>query len=375
MNDQKAGLKIFPKLLLTMLVVAAIPLAGLWYNIIQAQEDWEKNLTVQLTQAASSVVHQVDDWVDKNQRALHNSALLPDVVSMDAARQQPILRSLLQTYEWSYLTHTVDRKGQNVSRSDNKAPKYYGDREYFKQVMKGQPYGYQVLIGRTSGKPALVISAPIYAPGTINTRGKSSLATLLTKKIRGAVSLAAHLTDISAAVTDTKIGKTGFAILLDQKGKAVAHGKPEMLAQALQDLSDHPAFHSQAIGKRTVYEKEGKHVVAYSQKTKNGWTLIIQQDFAEAFGPLLKAKRISWILLAVSLVLVFFATLLFAQRLVQPIRQLTDIADGYSRGQLQARIPGTNRGDEIGALARAVQRMGVSIKMAFKELNDTAKSA
>ncbi len=375
MNDQKAGLKIFPKLLLTMLVVAAIPLAGLWYNIMQAQGDWEKNLTVQLTQASNSLVHQVDDWVEKNQRALRNSALLADVMSMDPARQQPVLRALLQTYEWSYLTHTVNRKGQNVSRSDDKAPKYYGDREYFKQVMSGQPYGYQVLIGRTSGKPALVISAPIYAPGTANTRGASSLAALLTKNIRGAIQLAAHLTDISAAVADTKIGKTGFAILLDQKGKAVAHGKPEMLAQALQDLSDHPGFHAQAIDKQTVYEEDGKQIVAYSQKTKNGWTLIIQQDFAEAFGPLLKAKRNSWILLAVSLLLVFFATLLFAQRLVQPIRQLTDIADGFSRGQLQASIPGTNRGDEIGALARAVQRMGVSIKMAFKELSDTAKSA
>lgn len=361
MNDQKSGLKIFSKLLLTMLVVAAIPLAGLWYNIIQAQGDWEENLTAQLTQASHSLAQQVDDWVEKNQRALHNSALLPDVVSMDATRQQPVLRALLQTYEWSYLTHTVDRRGKNVSRSDNNAPKYYGDRKYYKQVMRGEPYGYQVLIGRTSGKPALVISAPIYAPGT--------------RDIRGAISLAAHLTDISAAVVDTKIGKTGFAILLDQKGKAVAHGKPELLAQALQDLSDHPAFDSRVMGKQIVYEEAGKQVVSYTQKTKNGWTLIVQQDFADAFAPLLEAKRNSWILLAASMLLVFFATLLFAQRIVQPIRQLTGIADGFSRGQLESKIPGTNRGDEIGALARAVQRMGVSIKMAFEELHNTAKSA
>ena len=45
MFGEKKGLTIFPKLLLTMLLVALIPLAGLWYiNSYQVQDDWKRNL-------------------------------------------------------------------------------------------------------------------------------------------------------------------------------------------------------------------------------------------------------------------------------------------------------------------------------------------
>lgn len=361
MAKQKTGLTIFPKLLLTMIFVSLIPLGGLWYNVFKAQEDWKDNLSLRLTQNSHFLVNQVDNWVNKNQRALRNSAMLEDVTSMEGRRQKPVLTALLKTYEWSYLTHVVNLDGYNVSRSDDKAPKFYGDREYFKQVLSGQPFGYQVLIGRTSGKPALVISAPITSPET--------------GELIGGLQLAAHLTDISNAVADVRIGETGHAILLDQAGKAVAHGKPGKLAKYLQDMSDHPAFQKGALGKQLVYTDNGRQIVAYSTKTKNGWTMIVQQDYDEAFGPMIEAQRNSLILLGLTLSLVFLATLMFARRMVKPIRRLTDIAGDYSRGKLNAKIPGTLRGDEIGALARAVERMGVSIKMAFDELRNSARAA
>ena len=68
------------------------------------------------------------------------------------------------------------------------------------------------------------------------------------------------------------------------------------------------------------------------------------------------------------MVLASMLALGFAHGLVKPIRKLTDVAESYSRGRLEGEIPGTRRGDEVGALARAVERMGVSIQMAFGEL-------
>jgi len=273
---------------------------------------------------------------------------------MDPRRQKPVLATVLNTYEWSYLVHTMNREGKNVSRSDNKDPKNYGDREYFRQIMNGQPFGYQVIVSRTTGRPALGISAPIFAAES--------------RDLVGVISLAAHLVDISEAVADVKIGNSGFAMLLDKNGKVIAHGSPEKLSETLQDLGDHPAFQEEAIGKQIIYEEDGRQIVAYSQQTDNKWTLIVQQDYDDAFAPLLQAKRNSTILLIVSLSAAFFVALTFAWRLVKPLESLTRVADGFSRGGLDEKIPETNRGDEIGALARAIERMGVSIKMAFNEL-------
>jgi methyl-accepting chemotaxis protein len=74
------------------------------------------------------------------------------------------------------------------------------------------------------------------------------------------------------------------------------------------------------------------------------------------------------ILLLVTLVTVVVVGYLLALRLSTPIRNLTVIADEISRGNLTAEIRETERNDEIGALARAIERMGVSLQMAFDRL-------
>jgi methyl-accepting chemotaxis protein len=68
------------------------------------------------------------------------------------------------------------------------------------------------------------------------------------------------------------------------------------------------------------------------------------------------------------MVSVIVVAYLLARRLSTPIRNLTVIADEISRGNLGAKIAETGRSDEIGALARAIERMGVSLQMAFDRL-------
>jgi len=59
-------------------------------------------------------------------------------------------------------------------------------------------------------------------------------------------------------------------------------------------------------------------------------------------------------------------------RLADPIRRLTTLADNISRGEMSGKILETERGDEIGALARAIERMSVSIQMAMGRLRKRA---
>ena len=150
---QKFELKIFHKILLTMLVVALIPLAGLLYvSGYQLEQNWRRNVELHLTLTADGLVGKVNGWVDTNLRALRENAALADTVSMDAAKQKPILKAVQSAYGWAYLVFTVSRDGQNVGRSDDESPQkfQYGDRSYFKQVIEGKPVGQEVVIGKTS---------------------------------------------------------------------------------------------------------------------------------------------------------------------------------------------------------------------------------
>jgi len=221
-EEEKPGLalSIFHKILLTMIVVALIPLAGLLYiGGYQLERDWRRNSELNLNLTADGLAGRVNGWVDTNLRVLRESAVLPDVISMDGGRQKPVLEAVRSAYEWAYLVFTVGPDGQNVGRSDDESPqKYqYGDRSYFKQVLDGKPVGQEVVIGKTSQKPALILAGPIRAADN---------------SVAGVMALAMQLVDVSQVIVDTKIGETGFAILVDEQNKAIAHGRPRSLTVA-----------------------------------------------------------------------------------------------------------------------------------------------
>ena len=85
-----------------------------------------------------------------------------------------------------------------------------------------------------------------------------------------------------------------------------------------------------------------------------------------------EANLSALILLVITLLAVSYIAYLLAQRLARPIRNLTLIAEEISRGRLDIKIQEVNRSDEIGALAAAIERMGVSIRMSLQKLRAKA---
>src|SRR4030066_1186285 len=343
------------KILVTMLFVAMIPLVAIWYINYQATaQHLTESSEQQLSGISDKLVAVVDDWVTANHKVLNQNGALPEMSSMNAKLQDPVLKAVLNEYAWTCRVFPSRPDGMNVGRSDGKQPIDYSDRSYFKQVMDGAALGKQVVISKTTGKPSLILSAPIYATG---------------KRLAGVIAMGMSLADISDIITKASIGKTGYAFLLDEDGKVVAHQKQEY-TNTMADFSKHPAFLGRAgeQARKIVFDDQGRKVVAYTQKTRQGWTLVAQQDYSEAFHALNDANRNALILLAITLLAVSFIAYLLAQRLTKPIRNLTLIADAISRGKLDIKIQEDSRRDESGALAAALERMGVSIRLSMQRL-------
>jgi methyl-accepting chemotaxis protein len=68
------------------------------------------------------------------------------------------------------------------------------------------------------------------------------------------------------------------------------------------------------------------------------------------------------------LVIVVPLVLLLSMTITKPLRVLTDVAERYSKGELNLKVPGMERRDEIGNLARAMERLGISIQKAMERL-------
>jgi len=349
----RLGFGIFPKLFLTMLLVTLIPLGAIWYLDYRTEsERLSSQIEQQLGGQADTMVGYVDAWVDMHLRMLRQNAALEDMASMDGKRQKPLLRAIAGEYKWVYLAFTIAPDGNNVGRNDEEPPRFYGDRGYFKQAIDGRQMGQEVVISRTTGQPAVILSVPVWK----------------LDKVLGVLAVGTSIGDVTTTIGNAKVGQTGFVFLVDDQGKVISH------PNARDSLKTHPAV--VALGgdprKLSVYtEAAGKRVIALAEKTKYGWTLVAQQDYEEAYQPLTDANRKALILLGVTVLFVLLVSYALASGLTRPIRRLTQISDGISRGNLGAAIAETSRADEIGSLARAIERLRASVKLAVDRLGAT----
>jgi methyl-accepting chemotaxis protein len=354
MDERKGGMGIYGKIFLTMLSIALLPLLIIGvYNYVNEEEQTTARVNRQFEQVAKILDANVSGWVDSNIRALQQIALLSDIRSMVPARQIPVLRSMVETYGWTFLASTIGADGKNVARNDNAALTDYSDREYFKQAFSGKDLGQQVVISKTISAPALVLatSFPTDSGG------------------RGVLMTSSALRDIADAITTTRIGRTGFSVLLDGKGQVIAHPVPDVSGK-LRDMSSHPAFKATrtAANAHLTFSEDGKEYVSYATTTRLGWVIIVQQETREAFAPVQAAIQNATLVVLGVAAIALFAAFLLARGLASPILRLTRLADAVSRGQTNLEIGEVQRRDELGGLARAIDRMRVSIDMAMKRL-------
>lgn len=353
---------IFGKILTTMLMVSVIPLSIVWYlDYTRIRSGLEQSIEQQLDNTALQLANEVDQWVRMNHKVLKQNAALSDIASMQAEKQNPVLRTVLKEYDSTYLVFTTDAQGKNIGRSDGKAPKDYSDRAYVKAVAGGAALAKQVLVGKTSGKPAMILAAPI--PAADGSAGP----------ISGVIAMAMHIRKLSERITDTRIGRTGFAFILDESGKVIAHQQAGS-APTTTDFSQHPAFVQRPDdGSRLVsYTDAQAEVVATVRRTGTGWYVVAQQDHAEAYARLREAQIVGILVFVITLVAVSVIAFMLSRGLSRPIRNLTRIAEELSRGGQPGKIEEVSRTDEIGQLAAAIDRMAASIRLAIERLRKRA---
>ena len=352
---KKIRFGLFFKIVILMLVVSLFPLGVYWVITFNKTSDLVRESTEKfMAQTALGLGNHVDEWIDKNVRVLNAAAGLPEIVSMNRSLQEPALKAIKKAYPWMYLVFTIDPNGLNVARDDGKPLKDYSDRLYYKGVMQGQELSWQTLIGRTSKKPSVVLAVPIKSAG----------------RIVGVMAGAVTIDNISKSVARWSRGKTGFAFLVDETGKVVAHQRKQFVLEQ-KNLNRHPMVQTYRRVKKaktaTFKDERGKEVFGHVRGNRYDWALVIRQESQEVFEPLKSVQLFFYILLIVTIFVVSIVAWFFARALVKPIMMLTDIAERMSLGELDNKV-NVKAKDEIGLLALAIERMRISLNMAMARL-------
>lgn len=344
------------KIALCFLLLAAVSLAGVTYQLLLLKQKQSATVERYLLQSAHLISSEINHWVDKNLQHSIMLTKMADITSMQPERQAPLLATAREVLEWMSVIFVMDVDGEAIARSDDKRFRNYSDRDYVKQVQSGQEIGQQIFIGKAKPIPLQCFAFPIKNPQLVGILTQCSL-----------------LENIALVVNQQRTGATGIAFLVDEKNRLMAHGNARDFTAKLQDFSEHPAL-QEAMEPDVVHviAAEGKDRVVVVNDVGMGWKLVVQQDYDEAYSDYL-SLYVWWQYTVVAVLSLVVLLIIFLRaHIVLPLRKITASADQFSQGRFSNAIEATDRGDEIGTAAKAVERLGMSIRLALKRLKSSS---
>ena len=169
-------------------------------------------------------------------------------------------------------------------------------------------------------------------------------------------------------IKHARLEGVAYAFIEDRKGEIVAHS----LGTFPQELQDLLTRDERGQADRRVLKLRGKTVYETRMPILEGqvgfahvgiWGDAVEQEIYQALIPIVGVIAIVFL---AAVILSFFLT----PMLIRPIRRLTDIAGKMSMGDLETSVGGESR-DEVGELARSLERMRASLKAALLRLKHT----
>ncbi len=294
---------------------------------------------------AKMVADQVDLILTAGRRSLITFSEITEIKNGDWDGCRRILSALKPQYPHYENIFVIGSDGwTRCSAVPQMKQVYAGDRPYFIEAMnkKGFVIG-EVLIGRITGKPVVVMAYPV-----------------LDKSNRPVALIGASLTLLRfhEILGHLDISNDAITILTDEKGRILTSNiKAE--EHVLKDVSNTPWF--QAVSKnrdcclKLVYMDE-ERLTASASPTMVAWHSIIGIPTRDIYAPL---KRDLWkgiLFSTLILITALFIAKILGKQVAGPIMQLSQGARDVSRGDFKKLI-NIKTGDEIEKLAGSFNEM------------------
>ncbi|MFO7752444.1 MAG: methyl-accepting chemotaxis protein [Desulfobacteraceae bacterium] len=343
--------KLTLKLLIPLALLVALGLmASATVAYLISKKALENAVTDQIVQLSDTMASKINTWMARNQIDLENWSNMDTVTKSlgssepekfrDAANSR--MKDYIESYQLFSGMRITNDQGMVVASSHikNIGNVDVSEREYFQKSMNGDLYISNPLVSKTSGKPILVMSAPVKFAGDI----------------KGIIYAVVDLGTFTEKYIDpVKVGETGYVFMINKDGKVLAYPPDKKQIMKL-DMSEFDFGRKFMNIKNGVvdYEFQGiKRIGGIKEVPLTEWTVVATAPFSEIFkaagnvrnvlifiGVLTTAILIVGIILLVS----FFVT----KPLNKVVIGLKEIAEG--EGDLTNRLPVTTE-DEVGNLA------------------------
>lgn len=245
-----------------------------------------------------------------------------------------------------------NKEGYNPKGWDGRKRPWWKVAKYSNKAMMTDPY-----IGHTTQKLLISAVANMYENG----------------QFVGAFGGDIELDTVSNAVNAVNFNNTGYAFLVDDKSDIITHPDKKLYKKNISQMFQGervkllPKLQASMIDNVPVYTSFYK--LEGFTGSKRDWyigVVLYKDKVLEPATKLGLLAIIGAILTAILSSLLFY--LFMKNTLISPVEVLTEQSDKISRGELDLEMAGVDRTDEVGDLAKALDRLRKSLKMAMDSL-------
>jgi signal transduction histidine kinase len=335
------------KELLLIIPAAVLPIVGTGLVLLKtSQTAVRQSVTEYNRNVTNQTANEINLYVTNAFNLVKSTAEIIGVSHLAQWQQETIIRNVSRRFKEFETVYITDSYGKEIAQSNLEAElSNRATVEAVQKAMAGNLFVSDVYISPTAHMPYIQISSPIKQFG----------------EITGVLVAEVNLRGIWDLVDSIKLGKTGKAYLTSTHGRLIAHPRKSLVLTG-RNMGTIPLIQAGMLGKSADAEyisAEGINSLGTSAVVSRlGWILAIEQTTAEAFASAGKMKQQIIGLVIICALLATGLGIVSAQRIVQPIQQLSFGAEQVAAGNLdwRARV-GLTRRDELGKLASSFNLM------------------
>jgi len=335
------------------------------YQQTRSENFYQLNTTVTVQQQA------VEEWVQERNLDLYRLTNSPAAKEVNLANLESLLQVFLKGQQDYQAFVYINKEGLTAIDTSGPTGLDLKDREYFKAAQEGRSFVTGTIIGRSSGKPIIIISAPVFDSN---------------HEFQGAIFGSVSLQRLEWLTKQFNFRNTGELYLFDSNGKLLTRGSTDETSaprggasfSSVEELEQWEEYIDEAGGVGRYRNSAGREVYgSYKQIATPGWILVGEIDEYQAFLPFY--SKIGYVLGGFLVVVLFSLPAIYklARRVTRPLEELTQRAHVIHQGNYtMAHFSSRHQGPyEIRELEQAFAFMAENLSKHMQALGEARDAA
>ncbi|MFH1594124.1 MAG: ATP-binding protein [Candidatus Omnitrophota bacterium] len=343
--------RLWVQIAVMLIVMVTISLALLGTLLIGTSEDAVRNsVLLEHKEIVKRAAEEIGLFIKSPQELLSTTAAMFTITDADPWKHETILVELILNQPIFMRVSTSDLLGKEIATSElGRETKRVYPEHILREIRNKKRYISSVKI-LDNHTPYITMAVPIKK----------------IEKTRGMLIADVNLRGVWEIVDNIRLGNTGRAFLVSDKGILIAHQdkKRVLKNEDLSDNEDVKRVLSGRIGAIELRDKENKGwISAYAPIPGFEAGLILKQEQDETYAFSKIMKRDSQIIITLSIAGAFLISIFIARAIVRPLKELASRIKRVASGDLDHKI-GVRRRDIIGELMRSFNDMTERLKRA-----------